>query len=219
MREHTEALSPPRALWVPFMLGRPLGAPGDPAFQRRVLLAALDLFNRPSGPVLEDFPKDAPASTATPADEESAACPVSFPRAASDATLAQAVAAEIDALAMWHALHERRHGRSATGVTRGTPHDAASTIARRIDGAQATADALRLACEELKAYYMESRMAQPGTHGPAELRDWFWHETSAGRLLRALNAATEDDPDAGVRDFSRNYLVPRAVQFASEVAK
>ena len=25
------ALSPPRALWVPFMLGRPFGAPGDPA--------------------------------------------------------------------------------------------------------------------------------------------------------------------------------------------
>jgi len=60
IRLHSEKIKPPRALWVPFELGRPLGIPNDPAFQRRILLATLQLFEAPSGPVLEDYPEDAP---------------------------------------------------------------------------------------------------------------------------------------------------------------
>ena len=36
VREHTEVARPPRALWVTFELGRPLGIPDDAGFQRRV---------------------------------------------------------------------------------------------------------------------------------------------------------------------------------------
>ena len=50
---------PPRALWVPFIMGRPLGVPKDAAFQRRVLLAALNLLESASGPVVVDYPEDA----------------------------------------------------------------------------------------------------------------------------------------------------------------
>ena len=60
IREQTAAIRPPRALWVPFMLGRPFGAPNAPDFQRKVLRALLALFERSAGPVLEDFPEDAP---------------------------------------------------------------------------------------------------------------------------------------------------------------
>jgi hypothetical protein len=55
IREHTELIRPPRALWVPFDLGLPLGAPDDPELQIRVLRAVLGLFERESGPVLEDW--------------------------------------------------------------------------------------------------------------------------------------------------------------------
>ncbi|MCH7711818.1 MAG: hypothetical protein IH903_09315, partial [Proteobacteria bacterium] len=44
IREHTEKIVPPRALWVPFELGRPFGAPDDSGFQKRVLLGALELL-------------------------------------------------------------------------------------------------------------------------------------------------------------------------------
>src|SRR5579872_796933 len=57
VRGHTEQLKPPRALYCEFPFGRPLGKPNDPEFQRRVLLAAFALLERPSGPVLEDFPQ------------------------------------------------------------------------------------------------------------------------------------------------------------------
>jgi hypothetical protein len=40
-------------------LGRPFGPPSDPAFQKRVIIAALRLVQREDGPVvIEDFPDD-----------------------------------------------------------------------------------------------------------------------------------------------------------------
>ena len=60
IRLHTEKIRPPRALWVPFELGRPLGAPNDVVFQKRVLRALLALFDETSGPVLADYPEEAP---------------------------------------------------------------------------------------------------------------------------------------------------------------
>ena len=44
IRVHTETIKPPRALWVPIDLGRPLGTPNDSAFQKRVLVSALRQF-------------------------------------------------------------------------------------------------------------------------------------------------------------------------------
>ena len=77
VRPHTEQMEPPRALWVPFELGRPFGAPADAAFQRRVLEAALGLLDMGPRPVLEDFPDDAPVTDAPIG--ENWGCPVSFP--------------------------------------------------------------------------------------------------------------------------------------------
>ncbi len=79
IREHTETIRPPRALWVPFELGRPLGAPENPAFQRRVLLSALELLEAIQGPVLADFPDEAPEDIAGSGEgQEGWSCPVSF---------------------------------------------------------------------------------------------------------------------------------------------
>jgi hypothetical protein len=51
IKEHTLQVKPPRALWVPFELGRPLGVPNDAAWQTRVLQSALELIEVPEGPV------------------------------------------------------------------------------------------------------------------------------------------------------------------------
>lgn len=57
LREVAERVRPPRALWVPFPHGYPLGAPRDEALQHAVIEAALVLFEDPSlgPPVLRDF--------------------------------------------------------------------------------------------------------------------------------------------------------------------
>ena len=106
VRPHVEAIKPPRSLWVPFELGRPLGVPNDQNFQREVLLAALNLLTSEKGPVLlEDYPKDAPK---VEVDMTGWACPVSLkaPPANSDSYEA-ALLEEISSLETWHDLSRK----------------------------------------------------------------------------------------------------------------
>ena len=56
MIEVVEKMAPPRALYCEFPLGRPLGRPGDAAFQRDVLERSLALLDA-TEPVLETHPE------------------------------------------------------------------------------------------------------------------------------------------------------------------
>ena len=120
------AINPPRALWVSFMLGRPFGVPNDAAFQARVLTAALRLLEAPSGPVLADYPEDAPAS-----DDEAqgVACPVSFAQAA-DSSPEAALVREVEALQPWHDRARERRGHSMVGLSKLSPVAAAQALAQ-----------------------------------------------------------------------------------------
>ena len=57
LREVAERVRPPRALFVPYPHGYPLGSPGDPDGQRSVIECALRLLEDPLlvPPVLVDF--------------------------------------------------------------------------------------------------------------------------------------------------------------------
>jgi hypothetical protein len=56
LREITEKVRTPRALAVPYALGYPLGKPGDPELQTRILRAAFALLGAPGPPpVYRDF--------------------------------------------------------------------------------------------------------------------------------------------------------------------
>ena len=55
LREITEKIHPPRALFVPFPLGYPLGEPNNAELQTRILRAAFALLSRNDFPVLESF--------------------------------------------------------------------------------------------------------------------------------------------------------------------
>lgn len=122
VREHTEAIRPPRALWVPFMFGRPLGVPNDAGFQRRVLWSALRLLESASGPVLQDYQEDAPE---TAVDEEHAfACPVSFTRHETPGLKGE-LRHEIAQLTPWYELARLRRGRTSMGASGLAPQAAA----------------------------------------------------------------------------------------------
>jgi len=62
LREVAERMRPPRALFVPFKHGYPLGAPNDPQRQHDVIDAALKLVEDAAltPPVLADFPASLP---------------------------------------------------------------------------------------------------------------------------------------------------------------
>jgi hypothetical protein len=219
VREHAEIIRPPRTLWVPFPLGRPLGSVNDPAFQTRVLRAALDLFHRPHGPVLEDFPEDAPIESV---DElECAVCPVILPKPPppEDRTgLREAVLSEIDQLAPWYDLGRQRRGRSQVGLSGLTIADAARFLDAWLAGetrksplaGTSTFDALRWCGEDLKAFYLEAATARPGQMDSKQLSDWFWLGTSAGAMLKALRKVLIADEAADIRDVGHFMLMPEA---------
>ncbi|HYE71948.1 MAG TPA: hypothetical protein VEF04_01405 [Blastocatellia bacterium] len=59
LREVTAIINPPRALFVPFPLGYPLGTPNNPILQHQVITASLELLNETNVPVLADFDSSA----------------------------------------------------------------------------------------------------------------------------------------------------------------
>ena len=217
MREHTEAIKPPRALWVPFILGRPRGAPGDATFQRDVLLATLRLLELPAGPVLHDYPHDAPVTDTH--DTEGFACPVNFASTRSDGNLAAALQREIAELAPWYNEAVRTRGRTIASVSGLTAEAAgkfitdtiASAIPPRYRDDFDRATALRLTCEDLKAYYFEAVSAQPGARAAAQAREWMWHETAAGRAFFALRDACLASSDPGLQRYGGKGLIPLSV--------
>lgn len=217
VREHTAVMNPPRALWVPFILGRPLGAPGDPAFQRRVLVAVLRLLEADSGPVLEDYQEEAPR----PPDHEleGFACPFTLSRPAGEINLAAELKREVAELAPWHQLAQRNRGRTTAGMSGLAAESAAGFVTDFIDDPSippyrkdlTPVGALRLACHDLKAYYFESAAAQPGARAAAEAEQWFWRETVAGRAFLALREACMASENESIRRFGARNIVPMAI--------
>ena len=77
IRPVTEAVRPPRALWVPFPFGRPLGPPNRPDVQLDVLRQTLGLVDQPTAPALIDYPDNVNGDDIP--SEEGWSCPVTFP--------------------------------------------------------------------------------------------------------------------------------------------
>ena len=220
IREHTEALRPPRALWVPFMLGRPFGLPNDVEFQQRVLKSALSLLDHADGPILADFPDDAP-DVSVGLHDDTLACPVSFPMLNRSGAIDQRLLEEIGQLSAWHALGMSVRKRTTTGLTGANPSEIALFIVSwlgdqpheiLVDPNLPASTALKLATDELKAFYSEAKAIQPGTHTPESIQQWFWFETTAGEVFMALRERLAQVGDPSFKALATLVLVPRQVQ-------
>lgn len=215
IRAQTENTRPPRALWVPFELGRPFGPPGDPAFQKRVILAALRLLERERGPVvIADFAEDDPRGRSDPAWRAPLA--KSELRNASAPMLATELETEIANLEGSYRQAVAKRGRSIVGLSglsiaavgayiagwlRGEPQDSP----RPNMSAVLT---LRFAVDDLKAYYIEAALAGPGKPSSKQLGDWFWDETAAGAAIFALRRIYRTNEDERVATIAERFLVP-----------
>jgi hypothetical protein len=217
IRPQTERTKAPRALWVPFELGRPFGPPGDAAFQTRVVTAALRLLESERGPVLiEDFPDDDPRAAPDPSWQE----PI---RKASlgdvpPAVLAEQLVAEIPLLARaYEQARAARGGRTTVGLSRLSIEEAGRTVAQWLAGETPPSPdpdvspplMLRFASDDLKAYYTEAAAAA-GKPSSRQLGDWFWNETAAGAALFALRRVHVDSADDRLKLIAAMFLVPGA---------
>lgn len=221
IREHTETIQPPRALWVRFTLGRPLGRPNDPALQTRVILAALALLEAETGPVLADFPDDGPdVSEPAENDAELPACPVSFGKSDGQKTeteqLLEAFRQELADCRSWYDMAAAKQGFSSVAYF---PPKAVFDVFNDFlldkpmtldDNIASPALALRLAAQDLKIAYFESVMVRPDMTLPdvTAFNRWFWQKTTAGEVLRAVRDKCRAAEDAALKMNGDLLLVP-----------
>jgi hypothetical protein len=216
VREHTEAMHAPRFLWVPFPLGRPFGAPNEPDFQRRVLLESLRLLESTDGPVvLRDFPDDAPNSM-TDHGTDGWSCAVSFAGRKDHA--GDGVAAEIESLRPWNEVVAVARTGAPSNTTGQSIDELATQLATLCDPstdvdswpAKELMSTVRLTCSDVRAWYQDAAVGQPGpAPTPEELETWFWRETAVARRIAELAERLRSHSDGGIVRLATQAMVPR----------
>jgi hypothetical protein len=202
VREHTEKIKPPRALFVPFPFGYALGRPNEPELQHRVLHAALELFAAPAGPVLRDFPDDAEPGLEPPAPAQASSITPA-------GTVPEDPATETAQMRQYHEQWlSRNGGRTAFGLS-GIPATRFRGVVRLLQSFAAGEDAdmeerprdlplpnfIRYCADDLKALYFEGHMAMKPAASGDQIARWFWAETAAGQLLRKVRDRLDASED------------------------
>ncbi len=193
VKEHMQRANPPRGLWVPFPFGFALGKANDSAFQHKVLKAALDLLATETTPILAEFPDDADAPARL---IQASAAQTNGVNESDDA------ADEITQLRVYYERWVDAHnGRTMVGLT-GIPQRRFRGLIRYLQefaegGEPAYKEKpeevpagrfIKIACDDLKAFYMEARMCQHPDDRDDELHTWFWSRTAMGALIAKIAA-------------------------------
>jgi hypothetical protein len=215
IRPQTENTKPPRALWVPFELGRPFGPPSEPAFQKRVILSALRLLECQTGPVIiEDFPDDDPRAQPDPSWR-----PPFIPASVAGgpaSSLATRLEAEILLLQGAHERWVAQHRRTTVGLCGLPIGDGARYVADWLRGKAPPSPRegfsapliVRFAVDDMKAYCLEAAAAGAAQPSSRQLGDWFWNETAAGAAIHALREALQASEDERLRLIVSSFMVP-----------
>ena len=189
IRKQIESTAPPRGLWCDFPLGRPLGKPGDPEFQHRVLAAAFALLDAPE-PIVTEF-----GESISDDGNEVLACPLP-PRHDPDAHPA------VDEARGLRAAYDRgvemSNGRIAAGrvVAADDIPAAIEAFIRIAEGThwkEAGIPGLPMrVSQDIRGYYETAAMALVD-HAPAAWAGarWFLDETETGKVLMAARTEME----------------------------
>jgi hypothetical protein len=197
IRPVTVSVKPPRALWVPFPLGRPLGPPNHPDIQLDVLRQTLGLVEQTAAPALVDFP-DTFTDDIPP--EEGWSCPVTFPSVEPTTeleSLKTQLRTEVQLLRPWYDEGYRTRGRT----TMGTSGKGADSVDEMLDILASFSEEanltvpegydhsmpqlLRYITADVRAFYSEAAISKPGAAlpSPDDLKEWFFLETVAGDVF------------------------------------
>ncbi|MGB5757484.1 MAG: hypothetical protein WBM50_11255 [Acidimicrobiales bacterium] len=202
-RNQIAGTAPPRGLWCDFPLGRPLGRPGDPEFQHRVLDHAFSLLGA-DGPVFEEF-AEAINDDAT----EVMACPMP-PRHDPDAHPA------VDEARGLRQAYDRSVDRYGNRIGAGRVVDAdhvAEAIEAFIRVAEGTpwkeADIPGIparVAQDIRGYY-ETAAIGLAEHAPGAWAGtrWFYDHTRTGQVMLAARASMRE---AGEKRNVWFYLTP-----------
>ena len=69
-------------------------------------------------------------------------------------------------------------------------------------------EGLRLAVDDLKAFYVDAATAQPGNASGSDIQGWFWRETAFGGLIQGLRKKLMTSPNEDLALIGSWFLVP-----------
>jgi hypothetical protein len=206
---------PPRALMVPFMLGRPLGEPNDSGFQQRVLLQALGLLARNDGPViLEHFSEDNPSWFDRPGWRSSVVL-TKYPVPPSPEGWERIFQDELNLVLPAWGRFKSRFARTTVGLADLAVADWSGFVCAFLMGQlpiipalDTPALSLRFLVDDIKALYGEAAQADGPPPSARQIDAWFWRETMAGELLLALRAMALESSNNALRTVGGRFFAP-----------
>ena len=191
IRKQIETAAPPRGLWCNFPLGRPLGKPGDPEFQHRVLEHAFSLLDADE-PIFEEFNE-----AITDDGNEMLTCPLP-PRTNADLHPA------IDEVRGLRPAYDRaiekfgNHAGSGRVVSADGIEDALLAFNRVAEGTQWKEAGIpgipaRVA-QDIRGYYELAALGL-SDHIPSAWSGtrWFFDSTEGGKLVLAARSAMKEN--------------------------
>ncbi len=215
VREHIERYKPPRALWLNFPMGRPMGKPNDPDYQKKVIRAAFELLDSNSGPVLEDFQDVIPVRDG----RMGYAIPPEYVFSVDDVGDVDALLAEVQAeVAELRPAYDKAiaaRGRTTVGASELEITHLAEHIAAFVKGEKRRSPCkglspipgLKLVIEDLQAYYTEAWTHRDGIDDIEQSGERFWMQSKAGLLIMWLEAVSLESDDKVLRQVVDMSLV------------
>ena len=218
----SEAVVPPRALWVPFDLGRPLGAIDDSEFQKNVMRTAFGLLDTAVEPTIEDYQIGAPDKGLS----DTWSCPLNL-TSESSGSLGERLLAEVARLRPWAIETRRQRGRTLFGIS-GAREDQVDELARQFAAIAETGEVtsepvtdeiswafempllLRHIADDLRTFYHEAIAAQPGGNAPDHdaLSRWIFSDTVLGETLVLVADGLTKVPNSPMAQLVRGLLIP-----------
>ena len=213
-------MKPPRALAVPFELGRPFGAPNEAELQRKVLYHCLELLERDSGPVLEDFTEL--LSVNENEGSEGWACPVNFAPPMDDLNDAdlvyQSLLQETNLLRPWYEEAVKNYKRSAFGISGKTTDEIVRFIADLLVEpenqqppivGESLGTGFKRMADDLRYFYTEAAIARPDRKSSdIDVANWLWGETTLGKVLLAIRDYAMECDEPSLKVLSVTAMVP-----------
>lgn len=201
IREHTEKVKPPRAVYVPFPLGLPVGHPGNVREQRAVLDLAFSTLDAASGPVLLDYRDESAA--------EEAGSPLQASEVeADDQARAADFATEVTLMRRYWEQHLAATGRTGVGLSKVPPQRFRGVVRfleailtdQTADSDERPADMprpmfIRTCIEDLRVMYGEARLQTHPHESSQERQRWLLGSTALGLMLRRLRDTFDASSD------------------------
>ena len=203
VEEHARKIKPPRMLSVPFNFGNTLGEANNPSYQHEILAATFDLLNRSEGPVLQIFETDEIERVVISRTESKI----------ESITEKKDLLLELsDIKPDYEKGLKTNKGRTAVGLSTINPGlfpDVMEFLKRYAAGEMEDSEMrperfsighfVRYCVDDLKSYYLESRIAAEPEASMNELYRWLWSDTSLGDLLGELADVMNNSEDKGVK--------------------